>query len=58
VIVIEASLDDKGGLTSWHAININSGRSSLDTPYRAGKARGDSAESSAPLRTSSRTARM
>jgi len=53
VILIEASLDEKAGLTSWHAVNLNSGRSSLDTPYRAGKTRGDSVESIAPLRQGS-----
>ena len=53
VMNLEASLDANGALTSWHAININSGRSSLDTPYRSGKARGDSVESNAPLRQGS-----
>ena len=39
VIEVEASLDAKGALTSWHFININSGGAAVDTPYRAGKAR-------------------
>jgi isoquinoline 1-oxidoreductase subunit beta len=34
VIDVEASLDDQGRLTSWHFININSGRAGIDTPYR------------------------
>lgn len=32
----EATLSDKGMITSWHFININSGPSSLQTPYRVG----------------------
>jgi len=39
VIDIEAGLDDKGGLTSWHFININSGGAAVDTPYRIPQAR-------------------
>lgn len=53
VIDIEASLDDKGALTSWHFININSGPSAIDTPYRAGNARSRFVASSAPLRQGS-----
>jgi isoquinoline 1-oxidoreductase len=53
VIDIEASLDDKGALTSWHFININSGGAALDTPYRAGKARSRFVASDAPLRQGS-----
>jgi isoquinoline 1-oxidoreductase len=34
VIEAEASLNDKGALTSWHFININSGPSAVETPYR------------------------
>ncbi|HSU55384.1 MAG TPA: molybdopterin cofactor-binding domain-containing protein, partial [Candidatus Dormibacteraeota bacterium] len=34
VILAEASLDEKGKLTSWHFININSGPSAVETPYR------------------------
>ncbi len=34
VIEIEASLDARGALTSWHFININSGQAGLETPYR------------------------
>jgi isoquinoline 1-oxidoreductase len=50
VIDLEASLDNKGALTSWHAVNINSGGSALETPYRAGKAKTRSISSKAPLR--------
>ena len=38
VIDIEAGLDAKGPLTSWHFININSGPAAVNTPYRVGKA--------------------
>ena len=37
LIEIEASLDAQGALTSWHFININSGGSAVDTPYRTVK---------------------
>jgi isoquinoline 1-oxidoreductase len=50
VIEAEASLDDKGMLTSWHFININSGPSAVESPYRAGKAKSQFIQSDAPLR--------
>jgi isoquinoline 1-oxidoreductase len=53
VIQIEAGLDDKGKLTSWHFVNINAGGSGVETPYRAGKHRGQSVRSEAPLRQGS-----
>jgi isoquinoline 1-oxidoreductase len=37
-------------LTSWHFVNINSGPSSIETPYRAGKARSQYVQSEPPLR--------
>jgi isoquinoline 1-oxidoreductase subunit beta len=49
-IEIEASLDEAGRLTSWHFINVNSGGSAIETPYRIGKARGTFVRSDAPLR--------
>jgi len=53
VIDIEASLDDKGALTSWFYININSGGSAVDTPYKAGKAKCQFVSSDSPMRQSS-----
>ena len=53
VIDAEASLDAGGKLTSWYFININSGGSAIDTPYRAGKARSHFVASNAPLRQGS-----
>ena len=53
VIDIEASLDAKGALTSWHFININSGGAAVDTPYRAGKANCRFVRSDTPLRQGS-----
>jgi len=50
VIDVEATLDEKGALSSWYCININSGGSALDTPYRTGQARTRSISSKAPLR--------
>jgi CO/xanthine dehydrogenase Mo-binding subunit len=53
LIEVEASLDDKGGLTSWYFVNINSGGAAVDTPYRAGKARSIYVPSETPLRQGS-----
>ena len=53
VIDVEASLDAKGALASWHFININSGGAALDTPYRAGKANCRFVRSDSPLRQGS-----
>jgi isoquinoline 1-oxidoreductase len=50
VLDVEASLDVQGMLTSWHFVNINSGPSSIETPYRAGKARSQYVQSEPPLR--------
>ncbi len=52
-IDIEAGLDEKGTLTSWHFVNVNSGGSAIETPYRAGKARSQFVGSNAPLRQGS-----
>ncbi len=53
LIETEASLDEKGALTSWHFININSGGAGLDTPYRSGNARCQFLRSDTPLRQGS-----
>ena len=53
VIDAEASLDNKGKLTSWFFININSGRSAVETPYRVAKNRCNSVGSKGPLREGS-----
>ena len=50
LIDVEASLDGQGSLTSWHFININSGGSAVDTPYRAGKKSCQFVGADAPLR--------
>jgi isoquinoline 1-oxidoreductase len=50
VIEVEACIDDKGALTSWYCVNINSGGSALETPYRASQARTRFIASDAPLR--------
>lgn len=50
VIEVEASLNPQGALTSWHFININSGGSAIDTPYRTGKHNTHFVNSDAPLR--------
>ncbi len=52
-IDIEASLGPEGSLTSWHFINVNSGGSAIDTPYKAGKARSHYVNSAPPLRQGS-----
>ena len=53
VIEIEASLDAQDKLTSWHFININSGGSAMETPYRAGKNNSHFINSDPPLRQGS-----
>ncbi|HEY7119274.1 MAG TPA: molybdopterin cofactor-binding domain-containing protein [Tepidisphaeraceae bacterium] len=53
VIEAQASLDDQGNLTSWHFVNVNSGPSSIETPYKAGKARSQFVGSEPPLRQGS-----
>jgi isoquinoline 1-oxidoreductase subunit beta len=53
LIEAEASVDDKGALTSWHFININSGGSGVETPYRISKTRCQFLRSETPLRQGS-----
>ncbi len=53
VIEIEASLDAKGALTSWHFININAGGAGVETPYRVDKKQSRAVGSQAPLRQGS-----
>jgi len=48
LIQVEASLNAEGSLTSWHFVNVNSGPSAKDTPYKAGKSRCDYINSDAP----------
>src|SRR6185369_5840236 len=50
VIQIEAGLDAGGTVTSWHFININSGPSAIETPYRIAKHRSQFVQSAPPLR--------
>lgn len=49
-IEIEASLDKDGKLTSWHFININSGPSAVESPYRIAKSQSRYVTSKPPLR--------
>jgi len=53
VIEIEASLDERNTVTTWHFVNINSGGSAVETPYRMGKNRSQFVSSEAPLRQGS-----
>jgi isoquinoline 1-oxidoreductase len=46
-------LDEKGKITSWHYININSGGAALDTPYKIAKSRSRFVGSNSPLRQGS-----
>jgi isoquinoline 1-oxidoreductase len=50
VIDAQASLDAQGKLTSWYFINLNSGGSAIEAPYRTGKARTQFIQCDAPLR--------
>ena len=53
VIDVEATLDAKGNLTSWHFVSINPGRAGVETPYRIGKSRSRDISSEPPLRQGS-----
>lgn len=53
VIEVEAALDGDSKLASWHFVNINSGPSSIETPYRVGKAKSQYVQSDPPLRAGS-----
>jgi isoquinoline 1-oxidoreductase subunit beta len=50
VIEVEAGLDAGGTITSWHFVNINSGPSAVETPYRIAQARSLFVQSEPPLR--------
>ena len=50
VIEVEASLDDKGRLATWYHVNINAGRSSVESPYDVARKRSASVDSRPPLR--------
>jgi isoquinoline 1-oxidoreductase len=49
-IDIAATLDSAGKITSWHHMNINSGRSSIESPYRIENSKADYVDSDPPLR--------
>lgn len=53
LIQAQAGLDDKGTITSWHFVNVNSGGASLESPYRIGKKRSQFVGSDAPLKQGS-----
>lgn len=46
----EASLDEKGDISTWHFVNVNSGGSAVETPYKIPKARSLTINSAPPLR--------
>ena len=50
VIDVEASLDNRGRLATWHHININAGGSSIESPYDVPHKKSDSVNSRPPLR--------
>jgi isoquinoline 1-oxidoreductase len=50
VMQAQASLDDKGRITSWHFININSGPSAVQTPYNIARNFCQTVPSQPPLR--------
>lgn len=50
VMELEASLDDAGRLTTWWHVNINAGRSSLESPYDVPRNQSQSVNSRPPLR--------
>jgi isoquinoline 1-oxidoreductase subunit beta len=50
LIEVEAGLDADGTITSWHFININSGPSAMESPYRIAQKRSQFVQSEPPLR--------
>ena len=50
VLDAHASLDDKGNITSWFYVNVNSGGASLESPYRVAKNKSQYVQSDPPLR--------
>jgi isoquinoline 1-oxidoreductase len=46
----EASLDAEGNIATWHFVNVNSGPSAVETPYRCGKGKSEFVQSEPPLR--------
>jgi isoquinoline 1-oxidoreductase len=50
VIDVEASFDGENRLATWYHLNINSGGSSIDSPYNVPQKRSQSVGSRAPLR--------
>jgi isoquinoline 1-oxidoreductase len=46
----EASLDEGGNIATWHFVNVNSGPSAVETPYRCGKSKSEFVQSEPPLR--------
>ncbi len=53
VLEVEAGLDDKGAITVWHFVNIASGGSAVNSPYRIANSRSQTISSNSPLRTGS-----
>lgn len=53
LIEAQAGLDDKGNITSWHFVNVNSGGASLESPYRIAKSRSQFVGSEPPLKQGS-----
>ncbi len=53
VIECAASLDPEGRLATWYFVNVNSGRSAVDTPYRVPRVFARHVGSAAPLRQGS-----
>jgi isoquinoline 1-oxidoreductase len=50
LIDAEASLDAQGNIASWFFVNVNSGGSAIETPYRCGKSKTQYVQADAPLR--------
>ncbi|HEY2148899.1 MAG TPA: molybdopterin cofactor-binding domain-containing protein, partial [Pirellulales bacterium] len=50
LLLAEAGLDAAGKITSWHFVNVNSGPSAVETPYRIAQAKSQFVQSEPPLR--------
>jgi CO/xanthine dehydrogenase Mo-binding subunit len=47
-IDVQAGLDDKGMINSWHFVNVNAGNPGIETPYKCDKTKDESIPCEAP----------
>jgi isoquinoline 1-oxidoreductase len=50
LIHVVGGVDSSGAISAWHFVNVNSGGSAIETPYKVAKNKSQFVESSPPLR--------